>query len=389
MNQITQPVGNSPHEGLLLRGLDGANPLGFLAALGVLRTVSATMLSERVTISWEEADCVWSARLLGIDVDARALADLIAGQLHIPFEAESNAEGERESAQKLFDDQRTSLKNAIDALKKRKLRGGDRQEAERNEIDPLRRKVSDARSAWLAALKKTVPSEELSLGKHLNATGEELRTALIPALDGAAIQRRETVDLLAAFGCDRCVTETGQMQATPFCFTTGSGHQYFLDTVRQLCGVVSADRIYAALTERCEPSDDKLSLRWDPIEDRRYAAMWSDPTASDNKAKTNWALNLLAYRGLQLLPSAPGRHGRLYTTGWNGDGTAWRWPIWAIPLSEPLVRSLLTCPTTAHSDRIAHECHAQGIAAIFECQRIQVGNPPLHKVNFGPARQLA
>ena len=129
---------------------------------------------------------------------------------------------------------------------------------------------------------------------------------------------------------------------TPFCFVTGSGHQYFLQTVSELLSAVDAPRMQSAIFEDLPPTDEKLSLRWDPVEDRRYAMMWSDPTASGNKATTNWALNLLAYRGLQLFPAVPiGK--KLGTTGFSVNDRQYEfsWPLWSVPLKCDTVRSLL------------------------------------------------
>ena len=50
-------------EGLLLRGLDGANPLAFLAALGTLRTLAIALPAEKVTMSWEQAEGAWRPRV--------------------------------------------------------------------------------------------------------------------------------------------------------------------------------------------------------------------------------------------------------------------------------------------------------------------------------------
>jgi hypothetical protein len=40
-------------------------------------------------------------------------------------------------------------------------------------------------------------------------------------------------DLVAAFGSEAC-THNGQVEYTPFCLVTGSGHQYFLETTAKL-----------------------------------------------------------------------------------------------------------------------------------------------------------
>lgn len=130
-------------------------------------------------------------------------------------------------------------------------------------------------------------------------------------------------------------------------------------------------------------------MRWDPQEDRRYAVMWSDPTASDNKAKTNWAINLLAYLGLQLLPSIPIRKG-LRTTGWSREeDPTWNWALWHGRMSALVVRSVLSHPCLVNKDIKRDHIAATGVAAVYQSARVQVGNPPLHKVNFTPARRMA
>lgn len=49
--------------GILLKGLDGSNPLAFLAALGTLRTVALALSDEPVKMSWEQQDGAWRPRL--------------------------------------------------------------------------------------------------------------------------------------------------------------------------------------------------------------------------------------------------------------------------------------------------------------------------------------
>lgn len=49
---------------LVLKGLDGANPLGFLAALGTLRTASLTWPKEPVRMGWGIYDSAWRPYLI-------------------------------------------------------------------------------------------------------------------------------------------------------------------------------------------------------------------------------------------------------------------------------------------------------------------------------------
>ena len=55
-----------PHDGVLLCGLDGANPLGFLAALGAFRLLSIENSS--VKLAWQLFNGAWRPKLFGIQV---------------------------------------------------------------------------------------------------------------------------------------------------------------------------------------------------------------------------------------------------------------------------------------------------------------------------------
>ncbi|QDU47877.1 type I-G CRISPR-associated protein, Cas3-extension family [Gimesia panareensis] len=65
MTQSTNRAETENRESLLLPGLDGANPLGFLAALGVLRTLSLHNAS--ITLHWTPANGTWCAALSAAD----------------------------------------------------------------------------------------------------------------------------------------------------------------------------------------------------------------------------------------------------------------------------------------------------------------------------------
>ena len=382
-NQTDVP---GPRDGVLLCGLDGTNPLGFLAALGTLQTLTEADRTKTITLAWQRYDCSWAPLIRGMGSEKGAIAGAIAQYLKCPFRPDKRMNQKRERRQRSHDDKKRELKDALDSLKKRKLRGEERAAAVKKEIDPIRARLAKRRLLWLRTLQRAVPSPEIALGKHLNASCGELRETTLASLKEVAGPDRVALDLLAAFGSDACSQpKGGQMQATPFCFITGSGHQYFLNTVRQIMEQVDARRLEEALFSRSEPSDETLSMRWDPQEDRRYAVMWSDPTASDNKPTTNWAMNLLGYRGLQLCPSAPTSK-ELLTTGWLSDsGPAWRWPIWQHRLSVDIVRSLLSHPLLMSKKPSRGLLYEIGVLALYQASRVQVGK----YINFSPAQQIA
>jgi hypothetical protein len=368
---------------LRLVGLIGSNPASFLASIGVLATICRTQENANARLSWQESNGVWNPVIHSIYSSIAELSTQIATTLRCPFAPDPAAETLRETRQKLLDNKRTELKRAVDALKRKKLRGKERDAERTASVVPLENEVTMLRTEWLQALKACVSSSELAIGKHLNAEQSELRDAMRIAANEADSSSRVTADMLTAFGSDQCLLpKSDRMEPNPLCFVTGSGHQYFLDTVRQLTEQVTASHIETALALDCPPADEKLSLRWDPTEDRRYALMWSDPTASDNKSRTNWAINLLGYQGLQILPSAPSAMG-LQSTGWSrNENMCFTWPIWTSSIGLDCVRTLL------HQRLQLLMALSPEVSAIFQSFRLQVGNPPRHKINFSPAQQI-
>ncbi|MEQ1828179.1 MAG: hypothetical protein ABL921_19625, partial [Pirellula sp.] len=244
------------------------------------------------------------------------------------------------------------------------------------------------RADWLKLLEHASPSPELALGKDPAATPEHFRFVAGRIASRLSPDDRKCGDLLASFGSEAVFdVKNNRVRTTPFCFVTGSGWQYFLQNVRELLTRVNADRLEQALFYVLSYADEKLSMRWDPVEDRRYAMMWSDPTSTGNEAKTNWALNLLAYRGLQLLPSVPVLRD-VATTGFSrrDNGPEWTWPIWSVPVGIDPLRSLLALSELQKEKPNRIELSAYQIAEVFRSARLQVGNPPLHKLNFSPSQ---
>ena len=91
--------------------------------------------------------------------------------------------------------------------------------------------------------------------------------------------------------------------------------------------VVDACRIERCLFHPWTFDDERLSLRWASVEDRRYALMWDDPGAQE--ARTIWAASLLARPSPRLLPVAS-VGGQLGASGFSEFGRKkfFSWPIW-------------------------------------------------------------
>jgi hypothetical protein len=302
----------------------------------------------------------------------------------------ADADARRDETQKAFEAAGKMVKKKLDEIKKRGLSREERRRTIEAELRPLEAQRERKREAWLRALADAVPRRELALGKRIDCTSEEYRQHALAFRTGAGQGDRDALDLLAAFGNDACVQERSEaIEPTPFQFITGSGHQYFLETVRQLMDNVSEERVQRTLFEAWTYSDEGLSMRWDPVEDRRYALMDRDPTAFDNKSQTVWMANLLAYRSLALFPSAARRAG-LAVAGWASidEQPTFTWPIWEFAASADTIRSLLQLRELTASHPDGSTLRARGVAAMFRARRVKVGSGANFKLNFSPARQI-
>jgi len=97
-------------DGLLLRGLDGSNPLGFLAALGTLQIAQKADCSRRIAMKWEAYGVRYSPRLIGSVSSESELVAMLSANLpkmagspwdlskKLPFESERLNEVARSSA---------------------------------------------------------------------------------------------------------------------------------------------------------------------------------------------------------------------------------------------------------------------------------------------------
>ena len=156
---------------------------------------------------------------------------------------------------------------------------------------------------------------------------------------------------------------------------SGAGHQHFLGAMRQLCAATTPEHLHKALFNRWDHSDEKLGLRWDPKEDRRYALRWGNPSdTSKNPIRTMWGANRLAVEALPLLPTVPdGR--QLETTGFTRrDGAVlFTWPVWELGVSAEVVRTLLALAELQESEPDRTKLRAMGVADVYRCRRITLG----------------
>lgn len=137
----------------------------------------------------------------------------------------------------------------------------------------------------------------------------------------------------------------GKNDAKPSLLHFTAGQQKFLAMTRELDKAVGTVDLVEALAGPWRYESSLPVLGWDAKGERIYALRGTDPS-KDQKTGVPGA-DWLAFVGLTFFPCAKnGGLGRdqLLTTGCMGTWKrgSFRWPLWSVPLSTPVIRSLLT-----------------------------------------------
>lgn len=306
---------------IVLKGIDGANPLGFLAALGTLRTSLYAWPDEPPQMRWCRYGGSWRP------------------VLH--FESSFN---EEEIASRLHQTLQTMKDHP----------------------------------AFGFADNLSVPPETFR---------EEARVAALQSKP----HDRAYADFVAAFGTDIIADgQTGNILDTAFRTMSGAGHQHFLSTIRRLVEHTNEEQIRKTLFSIWLYDDPikKHTMRWDPVDDVRYALQWQDPSGDANRdiSGSMWGANRLAVEALPLFPTSP-NHQRLMTTGFTrskGSNPTWTWPIWEPKISMDIVRSLLSLEVLQNTHPDRGLLKPMGVVEAFRCQRLTQGKFR----NFTPAEPV-
>jgi hypothetical protein len=151
---------------------------------------------------------------------------------------------------------------------------------------------------------------------------------------------RRDADLAAAFFSELVQDNNGNTKPTALHFTAGK--QVFLTMVEALRTGVAADDINQALLGPWTNSSQLPSLSWDAAAARNYALRASNP--AEEKRGSIAAANWLAVHGLGFFTVAVDRQ-RLKTTGVEGGwkDSTFSWPLWSAPATAATVMALLRC----------------------------------------------
>lgn len=294
----------------LLRGLDAANPLAYLAALGVLRVLNPTTSNGAPPrLAWGIEAGAWRPRLIGARAtDSRSAAAEIDHACH-----------------KLASEQAFP------------------------QADDLNLPPEDYRAFCLRAVEATAQ------GRWALAEFAAALACEVPINDNGSIQDTAFRTMSGAGHQHFIKTMRNLIAAT----TPDHIH-------KALFGTWQYDDPTQNMSLRWDPSDDnRYALRWsDPSGDPDRpirGAMWGA-----NRLAIE-ALPLLPVMPTQRQLETVG----FRTAG--ARGTFWTWPVWEAPLDIDTVRSLLSLADLQEDVPDRNVLRTRGVVDVFRSQRLTVG----------------
>jgi CRISPR-associated endonuclease/helicase Cas3 len=303
---------------LPLPGLDGANPLAFLATLGTL------VLCERLSRSVDRP--AWLNGPVALSWGAEGSIQTPVLHLHAAPPSE--------------DDFAAGLATRL---------------ARSPEAHP---------AAWaVSVLREMMRDKEIDLSHELR---ERCRCR--------KAGEREYLDWVTALVCETAPEATSQLQTVR--------RDYMVGNLVSVMARAEAGHLARCLFRPWDYADalDNQSLHWEPSEDRRHAYQWHQPNGDPTRKRQGGMLgaNRLALEAWPLFPAFPASD-RVQTRGFSGvraNDTTWTWPLWAAPLTTDAIGSLLGLQPLQEDVPDAAELAGYGVRAVFRSQRILIGKTP-------------
>ncbi len=169
--------------------------------------------------------------------------------------------------------------------------------------------------------------------------------------------------LALAFATDVGIDGNGHVKPNALHFL--AGQQRFLEMIIELRDSITPEHLAEAIQGPWLGKDKLPVLGWNATSERMHALRAFDPS-TDGKTGTAGA-EWLAFVGLRCIPSVPNSPSTNMTTGFCGSWKrgSFRWLLWSTPLSSAVVPSAMQqIEKAAHLN--ASTLAAWGIAQIFE-----------------------
>lgn len=310
--------------GLVLTGLDGSNPLAFLAAIGTLRALTLASAHDSVRMGWRQSGGAWRPVVVaGEDMDEELLLNRLCDHLNVmrdhPALTRWNNLGVRPEEFRAY---------ALDAFGRATM-------ADRIWADFAAGFGCEA--ATTRDSKKGVVVEDTAL-RTMSGAGHQDFLGFMRSIIASTSRELVRKALFSEWLYDDPVTNS--------------------------------------------------TLRWDPADDVRHALQWRNPSGDPARKTNGTVLgaNRVAIEGLPAFPTAP-VGSRLETTAFTGSGrrgTFLTWPIWGPGIGLDTCRSLLALEELQSEVRNPELLRALGVVAVYRSQRITEGKYR----SFTPARAI-
>jgi hypothetical protein len=382
---------------VVAEGLHGENPLHVLAALGALRL--AERLDSNARLGWVRVRGGWRAAL-SVNVEPEALfvhlaATLVAsGREATPDPAAQRMAKDLAAREKKLRDQKKGVEKRLKAeCKAMGLRGTEQRvlvSEHTAAIDKELREVGEALRGARIGVALGLGDGPAHLGDVIGVSAEIFAASAERAVEGWLAGRRGDPDPTLWSDqlpglCSDAVVADEKLVPTPFSFSNGGSGQALLKDFRKLAREVTVGHVRALFTgggERWIPHG--TSLNWDPADQRSYALGWSAPESMDKPVDV--PSNALAFFGLGVVTGVPTARGiRAIASPDQREGGGLVWPLWAMPLSLEVVRSLFASHELRMPKGDLSPLFARGVV---ELRWSAVSNPTGKRNFFAPSRPL-
>lgn len=307
----------------VIKGLNGSNPLGFMASVGLLRLLGGKDGSMRLGFTEDGTFQAWLESNSTLDI-----ADIPA------------------------------------------LVAGDAAS-------------SSGPQPWRLQYEKT-EKKSTKVVSDLKAPPEKFSEFLVSAIREWLGGLSERADYAAAYGTDNALDGNGNTKPTALHFT--AANQQFLGTIEETRKQVTIEWVEATLNSRPEKIKPGSNLRWDPDAERSRALMGVNPNDEGTvvNAPLEW-LAFRALPAFRCVPVGD-RIMTCGVTGLRQDDFRFHWPLWSCGASYATVHSLLTL-TSAWSKGHDTERAIEGrrLRGIFAICTSEIRRTAQGFGNFGPA----
>ena len=347
-----------------LIGFDGGNSVGYLAALGTLRLLAHHHPAWKPKLSWNphtEKACLQTAHPV---TEAEIVKTLYSALIGGPTDTNAGL-----AARDLLRTRAEQIEAGLKQLKKdkslNKTELKTREAAFDTELEELQRR-------WLE-----YAAPHLNYGPDTKFKAPEWRNWELRA-QVTAIEEPFHAATLAALCCSACVDDEGLAEDTAFRTVRGAGHQHFLGIMANQLLSLTPDHLAKTLLAPWAYDDptEALSLRWDPLDDVRYALRWRNPSGDPERKKQGGMIgaSALAVAGLALHPVHP-RQSSLRTTGFTdiNKATTWTWPLWDTPIDIATTQSVIALAESQEEKPDHRQFSSRGVFRLYRCERFTQG----------------